>query len=110
VKEDSVSRLYLLIGKNTGNTIIDTVQFYYSYMIWTVYILKCFDGKYYIGCTSDMTKRLLAHNRRRVKYTSTRLPLELIVSMSFKDKYRAYEFERYLKSGSGKVFAQRHLY
>ena len=38
------------------------------------------------------------------------LPIELICSISFKDKYKAYDFERYLKSGSGKAFAKKKLF
>jgi putative endonuclease len=43
-------------------------------------------------------------------YTKYRLPIELISYTVFRDKYKAYEFERYLKSGSGKAFAQKRLY
>jgi predicted GIY-YIG superfamily endonuclease len=45
------------------------------------------------------------HNRKEILYTSTKLPLELITYITFTDKYKAYNFEKYLKSGSGKAFA-----
>jgi putative endonuclease len=77
--------------------------------MWTVYILKCQDGKYYIGCTSDLKKRLAKHNNREVSYTSGRLPIELIIYLTFYDKYKAYAFEKYLKSGSGHAFMKKRL-
>ena len=77
--------------------------------MWSVYILKCRDATYYTGCTSNLEERLKRHNNKEVHYTSTRLPFELITHIVFKDKYKAYNFERYLKSGSGKAFAFKRL-
>lgn len=77
--------------------------------MWTVYLLKCSDGTIYTGCTGNLHERLKAHNKGKVHYTSGRLPIELITYISFKDKYKAYKFEIYLKSGSGKAFANKRL-
>lgn len=77
--------------------------------MWTVYILKCKDGSYYVGCTSDIKERLTRHGTGVVHYTSSRLPIELITYINFKDKYKAFEFEKYLKSGSGRAFMQKRL-
>ena len=77
--------------------------------MWTVYLLKCSDGTYYTGCTSDLDERLIRHNKKEVTYTSTRLPVELITYIVFSDKYKAFNFERYLKSGSGKAFTFKRL-
>lgn len=77
--------------------------------MWTVYILKCCDGTYYTGCTSNLEERLKRHNKGEVTYTSTRLPFELTTHVVFSDKYKAYDFEKYLKSGSGKAFAFKRL-
>lgn len=78
-------------------------------MVWNVYLLKCCDGTYYTGCTNDLSDRMRRHNKGEVLYTSTRLPLELVTHIVFTDKYKAYNFERYLKSGSGKAFAFKRL-
>ena len=78
-------------------------------MTWTVYILKCTDNTYYTGCTNNIEDRLKRHGQRQINYTKTRLPVELILTINFKDKYLAYDFERYLKSGSGKAFMRRHF-
>jgi putative endonuclease len=77
--------------------------------MWHVYLLKCSDGTYYTGSTNDLEDRMKRHNRKEVLYTSSRLPLELVTYISFTDKYKAYNFEKYLKSGSGKAFTFKRL-
>ena len=77
--------------------------------IYTVYILKCDDDTYYVGCTSNLKERLARHSKGYVHYTKTRLPITLIVKICFEDKDKAFEFEKYLKSGSGRAFIKRHL-
>jgi putative endonuclease len=42
--------------------------------MWVVYVVKCNDGTFYTGCTSDITNRLIRHCNGQIKYTSTRLP------------------------------------
>ncbi len=78
--------------------------------MWIVYILKCSDKTYYVGCTANMDERLVRHNRGEVQYTSSRLPFEIAYQSVFFDKYKAFEFEKYLKSGSGRAFAKKRLY
>ena len=34
---------------------------------------------------------------------------EIITYVAFTDKYKAYNFEKYLKMGSGRAFSKRHL-
>ncbi|WP_268123380.1 GIY-YIG nuclease family protein [Roseivirga pacifica] len=75
----------------------------------TVYILLCSDGKFYTGCTSNLEKRLKKHLKGEVTSTSYRLPVELETYIVFKDKYKAYSFEKYLKSGSGIAFRNKRL-
>jgi len=74
-----------------------------------VYILKCFDKETYIGCTENTDERLERHNKGYVPATKTRLPVELISYFAFQNKYTAYNFEKYLKSGSGRAFLRKHL-
>ncbi|MEM1001651.1 MAG: GIY-YIG nuclease family protein [Bacteroidota bacterium] len=77
--------------------------------VYTVYILKCNDYTHYVGCTSDFEERFSRHIKGYVHYTKTRLPLSVAVKICFDDRYKAYEFEKYLKSGSGRAFMKRHL-
>jgi putative endonuclease len=76
---------------------------------WYVYLLRCKDDSIYTGCTNNLEKRLVRHNKGEIKYTSTRLPVEVITYIAFSDKYKAYFFEKYLKSGSGRAFANKRL-
>jgi len=76
---------------------------------WYVYLLRCFDGKTYTGCTNDIDDRFRRHQTGIVEFTKSRLPVELKLVVTFFDKYKAYQFEKYLKSGSGKEFARRHF-
>ena len=74
-----------------------------------VYILKCSDGTYYTGHTNNLDNRIRRHNKGENTYTKLRLPVELITYLAFSDKYKAFAFEKYLKSGSGKAFSQKRL-
>lgn len=47
-------------------------------MAW-MYILECSDGSYYVGSTKDLELRLSQHQEGLgAKYTSKRLPVELV--------------------------------
>jgi putative endonuclease len=75
----------------------------------TVYILKCNDGLFYTGCTSDLDKRVSRHNAGYIESTRSKLPVVLIFSCAFMDMKKAFDFEKYLKSGSGIAFRNKHL-
>ena len=71
-------------------------------MKYLVYILKCSDGKYYTGCTSDLETRLKEHQEGMSDFTSRRLPVELVYSQSFQYVNEAISAERRLKGWSKK--------
>jgi predicted GIY-YIG superfamily endonuclease len=76
-----------------------------------VYVLKNAEvpPRYYTGLTSDVAARLTIHNTGRCVYTAKHRPWAVDLLIEFADERRAVAFERYLKSGSGVAFAQRHL-
>jgi len=76
---------------------------------YAVYILKCSNNTYYTGFTANINNRLRAHHKREVHYTKDKLPLELVHLSMFNNKQKAYDFERYLKTGSGKAFRNKRL-
>jgi putative endonuclease len=76
---------------------------------WTVYILVCADGMVYTGCTNNFESRLIRHSRGEVHFTSSRLPVTVLMNIIFYDKYKAFEFEKYLKSGYGRAFQKKHF-
>jgi predicted GIY-YIG superfamily endonuclease len=73
-----------------------------------VYILKCCDGPY-TGCTDNLKERFERHVKGYVPATKNRRPLSLQNYIAFENKYKAFEFEKYLKSGSGRAFIQKHF-
>jgi predicted GIY-YIG superfamily endonuclease len=64
----------------------------------------------YVGSTSDLDKRLAAHNAGQSPHTAKFRPWKLITSLSFTDDDKAVLFEKYLKSGSGRAFASKRLW
>ncbi|KKS13174.1 MAG: excinuclease ABC C subunit domain-containing protein [Candidatus Daviesbacteria bacterium GW2011_GWB1_41_5] len=78
-------------------------------LMFYVYILKCGNTTEYIGCTNDLKDRIHRHKQGEVSSTKDRLPITVVCYTAFADKYKAYRFEKYLKSGSGRAFLKRHL-
>ena len=78
--------------------------------MYYVYFLVCADKKTYIGCTDDLKERIERHNNQRVPATSKRLPVKLVSYFAFMNKYTAFNFEKYLKSGSGRAFIKKHKF
>ncbi|MES2371627.1 MAG: GIY-YIG nuclease family protein [Bacteroidota bacterium] len=74
-----------------------------------VYILRCKDGSTYVGCTHDLKERFARHNKGQVPSTKPKLPVTLTFYCAFKDKYTAFAFEKYLKSGSGRAFMNKRF-
>lgn len=76
-----------------------------------VYIIKSLvvPDEYYVGLTSDVDLRLRAHNEGLSPHTSRYRPWRTLVVIEFDQEEPALEFERYLKSGSGREFARRHF-
>ena len=63
----------------------------------------------YIGCTSDLEQRLAEHNRSTSPHISAHKPWQIEMYLAFKDKSKAMAFEKYLKSGSGRAFTNKHF-
>jgi putative endonuclease len=64
----------------------------------------------YIGFTSDLKKRFKSHNSGASIHTAKYKPWKLVSYFAFEDERRAREFEHYLKSGSGKAFANKRFW
>jgi putative endonuclease len=76
-----------------------------------VYVLRSLrdPARHYVGLTSHVARRLEWHNAGQNSHTARNRPWSVVVSIEFKDEATARRFERYLKSGSGRVFATRHF-
>ena len=71
-----------------------------------VYILRSIKfGKFYIGHTSDLEKRINDHNRDKVRSTKSYLPRSLVLKEDYSTKSEAYKIEMQIKSyKSGDAF------
>ena len=76
--------------------------------MYYVYSLKCKNG-YYVGCTDNIEYRLNRHKKGQVPATANRLPVVLEFYFATENKYKAFKFEKYLKSGSGRAFIAKHF-
>ena len=75
-----------------------------------VYILKSKkNGSVYVGNTDDVAERFKRHNNGEVISTKDRRPWKLSCYIAFEDKIKAYNLERYLKSGSDRAFTNKHF-
>lgn len=63
-----------------------------------IYIVECADGTLYTGWTTDVEKRVAAHNAKKgAKYTKMRLPVKLVYSEKFASKQAAQQREYEIK-------------
>ena len=68
-----------------------------------MYIVKCANGTYYTGYTSDLDKRIKLHNSGKgAKYTRGRGPLNLVWKKEYKYYKRAVNEEIRIKTLSKK--------
>lgn len=77
-----------------------------------VYLLQSlsFPEQRYVGLTSDLEKRLATHNAGQSSHTAKFRPWKLVGYLAFADESKAAAFEKYLKTGSGRAFAEKRLW
>lgn len=66
--------------------------------MYVIYILLLSSGKYYIGQTNDIHKRLVRHQTGRVLSTKAYRPVKLLYTEKFTTRSEAMSREKYLKS------------
>ena len=76
-----------------------------------VYILQSEHDKdhFYTGFTEDLEGRLKKHNAGDVPHTAKSRPWRIKTAIAFTERGQAVNFERYLKSSSGRAFAKKRL-
>jgi len=79
--------------------------------MYHVYIIRSITHpeKRYIGKTTNLKKRISDHNCGTTTHTKKHKPWELVTCVTFKNELKAIEFEKYLKSCSGRAFANKRL-
>ena len=81
------------------------MPFYYVYIIQSLNDTAC----YYTGFTENIEQRLQDHNSGKNPHTSKNRPWKIKTALAFTDRQQALEFERYLKTPSGRAFAKKRL-
>ena len=80
-------------------------------MMCYVYILQSIENPdiFYIGFTTDLKQRLKDHNSGASVYTNKFKPWKLKNYFAFDNKQKAQDFEKYLKTHSGRKFCKNHF-
>src|SRR5262249_45501314 len=76
-----------------------------------VYLLQsiAYPEESYIRVTGDLRSRFAAHKPGNSPHTAKFRPWRLVTYLAFSDHQKAVDFERYLKSASGRAFANKRL-
>ncbi|MDP2585850.1 MAG: GIY-YIG nuclease family protein [Candidatus Levybacteria bacterium] len=70
----------------------------------TAYILQSSrDGRYYIGSTDNLDKRIIKHNKGYSRYTKDKGPFNLIYKEDYATRSEAKKREYHLKSLKSRV-------
>lgn len=64
---------------------------------------------HYVGLSSDVLARIEAHNGGRSPHTAKNRPWRLIATVEFQNEAKAINFEKYLKSGTGRAFLKARI-
>ena len=78
-------------------------------MFYTYVLFNKVTGRYYIGYTPDLRKRLDKHYSGKVLSTKSNVNYRLVSFIGFVNRVDALDFEKYLKSGSGVAFMNKHF-
>ena len=74
-------------------------------MLFTVYILYSEKfNKHYTGFSSNLSERLVSHNKLGHDWTARYRPWKLIFTKNFDNKQDAVAYERWLKTGAGRDY------
>jgi putative endonuclease len=76
-----------------------------------VYLLKSMahHDQEYVGLTDDLPKRMKKHNAGESPHTAKFKPCRLVTYLAFSNPDKAVQFEKYMKSHSGRAFAKKRL-
>lgn len=78
-------------------------------MFYTYVLRSRKDNKLYIGYTSNLEKRIIAHNKGMIGSTKLRKPFELIYYEACHDKFKSVKREKYFKTGFGRKFLKNRI-
>ena len=95
-----MAALELRLGKP-----LNRMEFCYVYILQS----ESHPEHFYAGLSNNLRDRLRRHNAGEVPHTSKFCPWRIKTAVAFTDRVRAGEFEKYLKTASGRAFAKKRL-
>ncbi len=78
-------------------------------MFYVYILLSIKDGKFYVGMSANLKRRMVEQTRGKVKSTKNRLPMKLLCYEAYLTKKEAENREKYLKSSDGKKDLRKRL-
>lgn len=78
---------------------------YYTYILQSLSNKNCF----YVGSTSNLKRRLLDHNSGKSIHVNKFTPWKIKNYFAFEEIQKAEKFEKYLKSGNGRIFSRKYF-
>jgi putative endonuclease len=85
------------------------VRTHYIARVFYTYVLKCSDGKLYVGFAADLRKRVAQHKTGKVRATAHRRPVTLEYYEACGSELSARLREKQLKTGFGRAYLKRRL-
>jgi putative endonuclease len=74
-----------------------------------VYILLCGNGRYYVGSTNDLDRRLVEHGDCRVKATKNVQPVRLAAFIAQASLTNARRLERNIKKQKSRLYVEKMI-
>jgi len=81
------------------------MKFYYVYILQS----SKHADHFYAGFTENFKERLAEHNNGKSTHTGNLRPWRIKTCVAFTNRQTALDFERYLKTASGRAFAKKRL-
>ena len=76
-----------------GGKIIENIAM--EFFVYVIFSKKL--NRYYVGQTSNVTKRIEEHNEAKAKYTSKGIPWELVATIQINSRTEAIKLELKIK-------------
>lgn len=79
--------------------------------MYYTYILQSLSNqdRFYIGFTSNLKQRISEHNCGKSIHTNKFIPWKIKNYFAFDEIKKAQNFEKFLKSGNGRIFVKKHF-
>lgn len=75
-------------------------------MEWFVYVLKLKNGKYYVGSTNNLQRRIQEHHNGKVTATKYLRPIILLWHKKFVEVNEARKMEYYIKKQKDRKYIE----